>query len=91
VAQVANATRNYKILHERDDDDAERPDKRRGGGDNHRSSNNNYSGNNNKLNFKSIRSASTHKHDPNITVPSCPGVLLRATPTRFALRVDADT
>nr|GFC47477.1 hypothetical protein [Tanacetum cinerariifolium] len=67
VAQVANATRNYKILHERDDDDAERPDKRRGGGDNHRSSNNNYSGNNNKLNFKSIRSASTHKHDPNIT------------------------
>nr|GFC49935.1 hypothetical protein [Tanacetum cinerariifolium] len=28
VAQVANATRNYKILHERDDDDTERPDKR---------------------------------------------------------------
>nr|GEW29111.1 hypothetical protein [Tanacetum cinerariifolium] len=42
---------------------------RRGGGDNHRSSsNNNYSGNNNRLNFKSIRSSSTHKHDPNITV-----------------------
>nr|GFA62451.1 hypothetical protein [Tanacetum cinerariifolium] len=40
---------------------------RRGGGDNHRSSNNNYSGNNNRLNFKSIRSSSTHKHDPNIT------------------------
>nr|GFD41027.1 hypothetical protein [Tanacetum cinerariifolium] len=39
----------------------------RGGGDNHRS-NNNYSGNNNMLNFKSIRSSSTHKHDPNITV-----------------------
>nr|GEY09924.1 hypothetical protein [Tanacetum cinerariifolium] len=116
---VANAARNYEILHERDDDaerpdkrlpmllatmrsfkrdddDAERPDKRqksgdrhqpttqqsshrnhghnndrhgserRGGGDNHRS-NNNYSGNNNRLNFKSIRSSSTHKHDPNIT------------------------
>nr|GFB07388.1 zinc finger, CCHC-type, retrotransposon Gag domain protein [Tanacetum cinerariifolium] len=60
VAQVANASRNYEILHERDDDDAERPDKRnhghnndrhgsdrRGGGDNHRS-NNNYSGNNNR-------------------------------------------
>nr|GEY08660.1 zinc finger, CCHC-type, retrotransposon Gag domain protein [Tanacetum cinerariifolium] len=29
VARVANAARNYEILHERDDDDAERPDKRR--------------------------------------------------------------
>nr|GFC90852.1 zinc finger, CCHC-type, retrotransposon Gag domain protein [Tanacetum cinerariifolium] len=28
VAQVANAARNYEILHEGDDDDAERPDKR---------------------------------------------------------------
>nr|GFD06538.1 hypothetical protein [Tanacetum cinerariifolium] len=28
VAQVANAARNYKILHARDDDDVERPDKR---------------------------------------------------------------
>nr|GFC09501.1 zinc finger, CCHC-type, retrotransposon Gag domain protein [Tanacetum cinerariifolium] len=28
VAQVANAARNYEILHERDDDDVERPDKR---------------------------------------------------------------
>nr|GFB70525.1 zinc finger, CCHC-type, retrotransposon Gag domain protein [Tanacetum cinerariifolium] len=64
---------------------------RRGGGDNHRSSNNNYSGNNNRLNFKSIQSSSTHKHDPNITVSSSPGVPLKATPTRFALRVDADT
>nr|GFC60256.1 reverse transcriptase domain-containing protein [Tanacetum cinerariifolium] len=62
---------------------------RRGGGDNHR--NNNYSGNNNKLNFKSIRSSSTHKHDSNITALSSPGVPLRATPTRSALRVDADT
>nr|GFD63224.1 zinc finger, CCHC-type, retrotransposon Gag domain protein [Tanacetum cinerariifolium] len=26
VAQVANAARNYEILHERDDDDTERPD-----------------------------------------------------------------
>nr|GEY59353.1 hypothetical protein [Tanacetum cinerariifolium] len=48
VAQVANAARNYEILHERDDDDTERPDKRRGGSDNHRSSNNNYSGSNNR-------------------------------------------
>nr|GFC91786.1 zinc finger, CCHC-type, retrotransposon Gag domain protein [Tanacetum cinerariifolium] len=29
VAQVANAARNYEILHERDNDDTERPDKRR--------------------------------------------------------------
>nr|GFB37331.1 hypothetical protein [Tanacetum cinerariifolium] len=28
VAQVANAARNYEILHERDDDDTERPNKR---------------------------------------------------------------
>nr|GFB48610.1 hypothetical protein [Tanacetum cinerariifolium] len=34
VAQVANAARNYEILHERDDDDdAERPDKRQKSGD----------------------------------------------------------
>nr|GFA23804.1 hypothetical protein [Tanacetum cinerariifolium] len=45
---VANAARNYEILHERDDEDTERPDKRRGGSDNHRSSNNNYSGSNNR-------------------------------------------
>nr|GFB18441.1 hypothetical protein [Tanacetum cinerariifolium] len=32
VAQVTNATRNYKILHERDDDDTERPDKRQKSG-----------------------------------------------------------
>nr|GEV85422.1 hypothetical protein [Tanacetum cinerariifolium] len=33
VAQVANAARNYEILHERDDDNAERPDKRQKSGD----------------------------------------------------------
>nr|GEY16943.1 hypothetical protein [Tanacetum cinerariifolium] len=35
VAQVANAARNYEILHERDDDDIERPDKRKRSGDRH--------------------------------------------------------
>nr|GFC84365.1 hypothetical protein [Tanacetum cinerariifolium] len=35
VAQVANAARNYEILHERDDEDAERPDKRQKSGDRH--------------------------------------------------------
>nr|GFB98310.1 hypothetical protein [Tanacetum cinerariifolium] len=29
--QVANAARNYEILHERDDEDTERPDKQRSG------------------------------------------------------------
>nr|GFD07434.1 hypothetical protein [Tanacetum cinerariifolium] len=114
-AQVANAARNYEILHERDDDDTERPDKRqksgdrhqpttqqsshrnhghhndrhgsdrRGGSDNHRSSNNNYSGNNNR------ETEVSSPTDLPILVSSSPGVPLRATPTRFALRVDADT
>nr|GFC31037.1 hypothetical protein [Tanacetum cinerariifolium] len=35
MAQVANAARNYEILHERDDDDAERPDKRQKNGARH--------------------------------------------------------
>nr|GEV57480.1 hypothetical protein [Tanacetum cinerariifolium] len=35
VAQVANAARNYEILHERDDVDTERPDKRQRSGDWH--------------------------------------------------------
>nr|GFC43028.1 hypothetical protein [Tanacetum cinerariifolium] len=35
VAQVANAARNYEILHERDDQDSERPDKRQRSGDRH--------------------------------------------------------
>nr|GFB96739.1 hypothetical protein [Tanacetum cinerariifolium] len=143
VAQVANAARNYEILHERDDDDTERPDKRsgdrhqptsqqsshrshghhndrhgsdrRGGSDNHRSSNNNYSGSNNRNSdnrrdqrnrgHQSNRSANSglsvmgvtretwvsSPTDLSILVSSSPGVPLRATPTWFALRVDADT
>nr|GFC90682.1 hypothetical protein [Tanacetum cinerariifolium] len=35
VAQVANAARNYEILHERDDKDTERPDKPQRSGDRH--------------------------------------------------------
>nr|GFB55942.1 hypothetical protein [Tanacetum cinerariifolium] len=50
---VANATRNYEILHERDDDDAERPDKRQKSGDRHQpttqqSSHRNYGHNNDR-------------------------------------------
>nr|GFC07081.1 hypothetical protein [Tanacetum cinerariifolium] len=35
VAQVANAARNYEILHEREDEDTERPNKRQRSGDRH--------------------------------------------------------
>nr|GFA15705.1 reverse transcriptase [Tanacetum cinerariifolium] len=53
VAQVANAARNYEILHKRDDDDAERPDKRQKSGDWHQptsqqSSHRNYGHNNDR-------------------------------------------
>nr|GEY60195.1 hypothetical protein [Tanacetum cinerariifolium] len=58
---------------------------RRGGGDNRRSSNNNYSGNNNR------ETGVSSLTDLPILVFSSPGVPLRANPTRFALRVDADT
>nr|GFB42420.1 hypothetical protein [Tanacetum cinerariifolium] len=120
VAQVANAARNYEILHERDDDDAKRPDKRqksgdrhqptsqqsshrnhghnndrhgsdrRGGSDNHRNSNNNYSGRVSIMDVTSETGVSSPTDMP-ILVLNSPGVPLRATPTQFALRVDADT
>nr|GEZ27711.1 zinc finger, CCHC-type, retrotransposon Gag domain protein [Tanacetum cinerariifolium] len=50
---VANATRNYEILHERDDDDTERPDKRQKSGNRHQptsqqSSHRNHGHNNNR-------------------------------------------
>nr|GFB68972.1 zinc finger, CCHC-type, retrotransposon Gag domain protein [Tanacetum cinerariifolium] len=53
VAQVANAARNYEILHERDDDDAERPDKRQKSGyrhqpTTHQSSHRNHGHNNDR-------------------------------------------
>nr|GFB77488.1 hypothetical protein [Tanacetum cinerariifolium] len=35
VGRVANAARNYEILHERDDEDTERPNKRHRSGDRH--------------------------------------------------------
>nr|GFD46415.1 hypothetical protein [Tanacetum cinerariifolium] len=70
VAQVANAARNYEILHERDDDGVERPDKRQKSSDRHQST---------------TQQSSHRNHDF-----QQPGVPLRATPTRSALRVDAD-
>nr|GEX92681.1 zinc finger, CCHC-type, retrotransposon Gag domain protein [Tanacetum cinerariifolium] len=106
VAQVANAARNYEILDERDDDDAERPDKRQKSGDWHQPTFQQSSHRNHGHSKPSwIRQASRHllimgvtretgvssPTDLPILVLSSPGVPLRATPTRFALRVDADT
>nr|GFC82365.1 zinc finger, CCHC-type, retrotransposon Gag domain protein [Tanacetum cinerariifolium] len=88
VAQVANAARNYEILHERDDDDTER-----GGSDNHRSSNNNYSGSNNR-NSGYGHDQRNRGHQSNrsaISGSQQSRVPLRATPIQFALLVDADT
>nr|GFB49235.1 hypothetical protein [Tanacetum cinerariifolium] len=66
---------------------------RRGGGDNHRSSNNNYSGNNNRSfdNGRDQRNRGQQSNRPVNSSNSPPGVRLRATPTRSALCVDADT
>nr|GFD23850.1 hypothetical protein [Tanacetum cinerariifolium] len=75
VAQVANAARNYEIFHEREDDDAERPDKRQKSGDRH----------------QPTTQQSSHRNHGHNNDCHGPGVPLRATPTRFALRVDADT
>nr|GEV75845.1 putative ribonuclease H-like domain-containing protein [Tanacetum cinerariifolium] len=65
---------------------------RRGGGDNHRS-NNNYSGNNNRSSGigRDQRNKCQQSNRPVNSDFSSPGVPLRATPTRSALRVDADT
>nr|GFB89932.1 hypothetical protein [Tanacetum cinerariifolium] len=95
VAQVANAARNYEILHERDDDDAERPDKRQKSGDRHQpttqqSSHRNHGHNNDR--YGSDRETGVNSPtDLSILVSSSPGVPLRATPTRSTLRADADT
>nr|GFC61263.1 hypothetical protein [Tanacetum cinerariifolium] len=94
VAQVANAAHNCEILHERDDDDAERPDKRQKSGDRHQpttqqNSHRNHGHNNDR--HRSDRRGVSRQTDLSILVFSSPGVPLRATPTRSALRVDADT
>nr|GEY63545.1 hypothetical protein [Tanacetum cinerariifolium] len=63
---------------------------RRGGSDNHRSNNNNYSGRVSVMDVTRETGVSSPTDMP-ILVLSSPGVPLRATPTQFALRVDADT
>nr|GFC65105.1 hypothetical protein [Tanacetum cinerariifolium] len=82
AAAVVNAARNYEILHERDDDDAEGPDKRRVVIGISRPLNRVVTGT--TIIIMTVM-------DQTGEVPSSPGVPLRATPIRFALRVDADT
>nr|GEX60002.1 zinc finger, CCHC-type, retrotransposon Gag domain protein [Tanacetum cinerariifolium] len=70
VAQVANAARNYKILHERDDDDAERPDKRQKSGDRHQpttqqSSHRNHGHNNDRHGSDRRGSSDNHRSSNN--------------------------
>nr|GEY27528.1 putative reverse transcriptase domain, aspartic peptidase domain protein [Tanacetum cinerariifolium] len=70
VAQVANAARNYKILHERDNDDAEQPDKRQKSGDRHQpttqqSSHRNHGHNNDRHGSDSRGSDDNHRSSNN--------------------------
>nr|GEU78660.1 hypothetical protein [Tanacetum cinerariifolium] len=119
---VANAARNYEILHERDDDDAERLDKRRVVISISRPLNRVVTGTTviittvmdqtGEAVVTTTAAATTttlatttgisvigvtretgvsSPTDLPILVSSSPGVPLRATPTWFALRVDADT
>nr|GEX62552.1 hypothetical protein [Tanacetum cinerariifolium] len=77
VAQVANAARNYEILHERDDQDTERPDKRQRSGDRHQQTSQQSSHRSHGQN--------NDRHGSDRRVP------LRVTPIQFALLVDVDT
>nr|GFB77015.1 hypothetical protein [Tanacetum cinerariifolium] len=69
VAQVANAARNYEILHERDDEDTERPGKRQKSGDRHQPTSQQSShrshGHNNDRHGSDIRSGSDNHRSSN--------------------------
>nr|GFC82361.1 hypothetical protein [Tanacetum cinerariifolium] len=85
VAQVANAARNYEILHARDDDDTERPDKRSSG--NRRDQRNRSQQSNRSANSGSQQSRG---HSEGYSYPVCttygrrhPGECRRAAGTCF--------
>nr|GEW88941.1 hypothetical protein [Tanacetum cinerariifolium] len=102
---VANATRNYEIIHERDDEDTERPDKRQRSGDRHQPTSQQSShrshGHHNDHHGSDMRGIPVidvtretgviSPTDLPILVLSSPGVPLRATLSQFALHVDVDT
>nr|GFC50543.1 hypothetical protein [Tanacetum cinerariifolium] len=95
VAQVANAARNYEILHERDDDDAERPDKRQKIGDRHQlttqqSSHRNHGHNNDRHGSERRGSQQSRGSSEGYSYPVCttcgrrhPGECRRAAGTCF--------
>nr|GFC20311.1 hypothetical protein [Tanacetum cinerariifolium] len=65
-AAVANAARNYEILHERDDEDTERPDKRQRSGDRHQptsqqSSHRSHGQHNNRYGFDRQGGSDNHR------------------------------
>nr|GFB56751.1 hypothetical protein [Tanacetum cinerariifolium] len=89
----ANAARNYKFLHERDDDDAEQPDKRQKSDDRHQPTTQQSSHRNHGVPVMGVtrETGVSSPTDLLILLSSSPGVPLKATPTRSALRVDTDT
>nr|GFC83905.1 hypothetical protein [Tanacetum cinerariifolium] len=98
VAQVANAARNYEILHERDDDDTKRPDKRQKSGDRNQPTSQQCShrnhGHNNDRHGSDRRGGSDNHRSSNNNYSgsnNSPWVPLKATPIQFSLLVDADT
>nr|GFD41160.1 hypothetical protein [Tanacetum cinerariifolium] len=97
VAQVANVARNYEILHERDDDDAERPDKRQKSGEvvvtitTAATTTTLATTTGIPVMGVTRETGVSSPTDLPILVFSSPGVPLRATPTRFAQRVDVNT
>nr|GFB77300.1 putative reverse transcriptase domain-containing protein [Tanacetum cinerariifolium] len=98
VTQVANAARNYEVLHERNDDDTERPDKRQKSGDRQQPTSQQSShrshGYNNDRHGSDRRSGSDNHRSSNNNYSGSnnrPGVPLRATLTQYALLVNVDT
>nr|GFC91596.1 hypothetical protein [Tanacetum cinerariifolium] len=80
VAQVANAARNYEILHERDDQDKERPDKRQRSGDRHQptsqqSSHRNHDHNNDRHRSDRRSGGDNHSRIPVMDVTKETGVI----------------
>nr|GFC49663.1 hypothetical protein [Tanacetum cinerariifolium] len=90
VAQVANAARNYEILHERDDVDVERPNKRQKSGDRHQptsqqSSHRNHGHNNDRHGSDRRGGSDNHRSNNNYSGSNNrhPGECRRAAGTCF--------
>nr|GFC93010.1 zinc finger, CCHC-type, retrotransposon Gag domain protein [Tanacetum cinerariifolium] len=101
VAQVANAARNYEILHERDDEDTEQRSSDRHQPTSQQSSHRSHGHHSDRHGSDrqggipvmdvTKETGVISPTDLPILVLSNPGVLLRVTPIQFALLVDVDT